>query len=168
MINIIGLLILIAGFCLPYLIDARLSPTFFFWLGGLLSLNKGIMIRGETRWAKWAQIGVMINIALVIGNLAKSFLIRGVSITTFEYWLSVIAYWTSNPATAIGQQIFPYPETHYPDGLVGFQISYLQSAITAFLDVAIFAIIFAVIGIFWQKRKWKKQNSEHLNQPDAE
>jgi len=159
MINIIGLLILILGFLWPYLIDVRLPSTSLFWLGGLLSLNKGIIIRGQWRWAKWAQIGILINIILVIGVLAAHFLIGERSITTFEYWLSVILYWISSPATAIGQQIFPYPETRQLDGSVCFYISYSRTIITAFLNVATFASVFAVIGFFWQEKKREKGNT---------
>jgi hypothetical protein len=168
MINIAGLLILLTGFCLPYLIDLRLPSTYLFWLGGLLSLNKGIIIRGESGWAKWAQIGILINLALVIGVLATHFLIGEGSITKFEYWLSMILYWISSPASAIGQQIFPYPETRQLDGSVCFQISYSQTVITAFLNVATFASVLAVIGLLWQKKKREEENSEQPHQPDAD
>lgn len=168
MINIIGLLILVTGFFLPYLIDARLPSIYFFWLGGLLSLNKGMIIRSESRWPKWAQIGILSNIVLQIAMLVTSLAMGEGSITRFEYWLSMLLYWFSNPATAIGQQIFPYPETRQLDGSVCFQISYSRTVITAFLNVATFASLFAVIGLSLQKRKWEERNSEQQHRPDAD
>jgi hypothetical protein len=146
MINIIGLLIIVSGFFFPYFIKAHVPSTYFYWLGGLLSLNKGLIIGDEFRWAKWAQIGILINIALVIGMLAIDFLIGQGSITRFEYWLYKILYWMSCPADAIGQYIFPYPETHQPNGSVCFKISYSRTVITAFLNVAIFALILPLIN----------------------
>lgn len=166
MINIIGILIVISGFFVPHLISPYISSIYFFWLGGLLILQKGILIRGELKWAKWAQIGILINIAANVLMLVAHFLIGYGSITRFEDWISMVLYCLSSPATAIGQKIYPYPETHLPDGSVCFQISYSRTVITTFLNVAIFALLLVMIGTYWQKRKWEKQNSEHANQPD--
>ncbi len=146
MINIIGLLIIVSGFFLPYFIKAHVPSTYFFWLGGLLSLNKGLIIRGEFRWAKWAQIGILVNIVLVIGMLASDFLIGLGSITRFEYWISMVLYWISTPVDAIGQYIFPYPEIHQPSGAVCFKITYSRAVVTAFLNVALFAAIFPLVS----------------------
>jgi hypothetical protein len=168
MINIIGLVILVAGFFVPYLSVANLSSTYFYWVGGLLSLNKGIIIRDDLKWAKWAQIGILINIATIVVLFLTHLLIGYGSITRFEYWISTLLYWLSNPVTAIGQQLFPYPETHNPDGSVCFQISFSRTVITAFLNVAIFAIISAGSGFLWQKRKWDKKNSEQQHRADRE
>jgi hypothetical protein len=158
MINIIGLLIIVSGFFLPYFIKAHVPSTYFFWLGGLLSFNKGAIIRGELRWAKWAQIGILVNVALVIGALTTDFLIGQGSITRIEYWLSMALYWLSSPATAIGQYIFPYPEIHQPNGSVCFKISYSRTAITAFFNVAIFAAILPLIN------GWASRTSRNLRQ----
>jgi hypothetical protein len=168
MINIIGLIIIVAGFFLPYLIDVRLPSTYFFWIGGLLSLNKGIIIRGEFKWAKWAQAGILINIAAIVVLLGAHFLIGYGSITRFEYLISTILYWLSSPATSIGQQLFPYPEIHYPNGSIGFKISHSRTILTAFLNVAFFAFILAALGLFWQKKKSEEGNSEQCYRSDRE
>ncbi len=144
MINIIGLLIIVSGFFLPYFIKVHVPSTYFFWLGGLLSFNKGLIIKDEFPWAKRAQIGILINIALV-GLFALDFSIVQGSISRFEYWLSMVIYWMSCPSDAIGQYIFPYPEVHQPDGSVCFEISYFRTVLTAFLNVAIYAAILPLI-----------------------
>jgi len=158
MINIIGLLIIIIGFFIPFYNVAYpyVSSIYFFWLGGLLCLNKGILIRRNFRWAKWAQIGILIHIAVSIINLVPTFLIEGF-VSSFEFWLSQTLYWISSPATAIGQYMYPYPETPQLDGSVLIQISHIRSVITSFINVAIFALISSLIGIVWQKRKVNEQ-----------
>jgi|WetSurMetagenome_2_1015567.scaffolds.fasta_scaffold413553_2 hypothetical protein len=154
MINIIGILIIVSGFFLPYHVD-MLLPSPFFWIGGLLSLNKGILIRGEYKWAKWAQIGILLHIAVNFLSIIINLLIGYGSITEFEYWLTMALYWISGPATLIGKQIFPYPEMHYPDGSVVVEISYHQTLITAFLNVVIFAVIPVLVGTLRRKKTAK-------------
>ena len=167
MINIIGFLVLITGFCFPYLIHTRVPFTYFFWVGSLLSLNNGIIIRSRMKWAQAAQVGILINIAIVVMMTLAYFSIGYGSITRLEEWIQTILYWTSSPATAVGQNIFPFPETH-SNGRVYFYVSYSRTVITAFLDVATFALTAALFSILWQKRKSKKIRSEQCNQPDQE
>jgi hypothetical protein len=159
MINIIGFLILITGFCFPYLTHMRVPSTYFFWVGSLLSLNKGIIIRSRMKWAQAAQVGILINIAIAVMMALAYFSIGYGSITRLEEWIQTILYWASSPATAVGQKIFPYPETH-SNGRVYFYISHSRTVITAFLNVATFALTAALFSILWQKRKSKKIRSE--------
>src|SRR5574337_1190224 len=116
MINIVGIVILILGFFAPYLSSGRFPSTVLFWIGGLLFLTKDVLIKPETTWTKWARIGIWANIALFLIMLATFYLTIDKSMTTIGHWLSMIPYWFSKPATALGQQIFPFSETHHPDG----------------------------------------------------
>ena len=159
MINIVGLIILIAGFFAPYLSEGRLPPIIFFWLGGFMSLNKGLFIRREARWAKWARMGILTNIAvIIITTLVVDHLI-GKSLTKFGYWLTIILYRFSGPTNAVVEQIFPIPTTRLPDGSIGFQISYFRTVITSILTVATYASISVVVGLLWQKMRHNKRDT---------
>ena len=152
MINIVGIVIVVSGFFAPYLSNGRLPSTVFFWIGGLLLLNKGVLIKSETTWTKWARIGIWTNIALSLMMLAIFYLTIDRSMTTMGHWLSMIPYWLSRPATALGQQIFPFTETHHPDGSVSFHMGFARTVIADFIDVALFALISVLIGLLRHKR----------------
>ena len=152
MINIVGIVILILGFIAPYISGGSLPSIVFFWIGSLMCFNKGLLIRPDTPWAKWARIGILTNIALSAMTFATFSLIVGVILTSFEYWLSRIPYWLSAPATVIGQELFPAHETHRSDGSVLIHIGYLRVVVEDFLNVVIFALGSVVIGLLWQKK----------------
>lgn len=158
MINVVGIVLLTLGFLAPYLSDGRLPSIVFFWIGGLVFLNKGIIIKSATTWTKWARIGILTNIALFIVMLGTFFIMNERSTTAFVHWLSMVPYWLSSPATALSQQIFPIPGTHHPDGSVSFHMGFARTVITNFVDVAIFALVSVVIGLMWQKRQQTKES----------
>lgn len=152
MINIVGIVIVVSGFFAPYLSNGRLPSTVFFWIGGLLLLNKSVLIKSETTWTIWARIGIWTNIALSLMMLATFYLTIDRSMTAMGHWLSMIPYWLSRPATALGQQIFPFTETHHPDGSVSFHMGFARTVIADFIDVALFALISVLIGLLRHKR----------------
>lgn len=152
MINIVGIVILILGFFAPYLSSGRFPSIVLFWIGGLVFLNKGVLIKPEITWSKWARIGIWVNIALFLIMLATFYLTINRSMTTIEYWLSMIPYWLSRPATALGHQLFHSPGTHHLDGSVSFHVGFARTVIADFLNVALFALVSAVIGSLRQKK----------------
>ena len=152
MINIVGMVIVASGFLAPYLSDGRIPSTFLFWIGGLVFLNKGLLIKPDTTWIRWARFGIWANIALFLIMLATFYLTVGRSMTTLGHWFSMLPYWLARPATALGQQLFPFPETHQPDGSVSFHMGFARTVIADFLDVALFALVAAVIALLRQKR----------------
>jgi hypothetical protein len=127
-------------------------------MGGLVFLNKGVLIKSEATWTKWARIGICANIVLFLIMLAIFYLTIGRSMTTIGHWLSMIPYWLSRPATALGQQIFPFPETHHPDGSVTFHMGFARTVIADFFDVALFVLVSVVIGLLRQKRLQTKES----------
>jgi len=152
MLNIVGIVIVASGFLAPYLSNGRIPSTVLFWMGGLVFLNKGVLIKPETTWTKWARIGIWANVALFLIMLSTFYLTIGRSMTTIGHWLSMIPYWLSRPATALGQQIFPSPETHHPDGSVSVHLGFARAVMEDFLDVALFALVSVLIGLLLQKR----------------
>ncbi len=132
MINIVGIVILIVGFMAPYISSGRLPSVVFYWIGGLMCFSKGLLVRTDTPWTKWARIGILTNIVLSIITFATFSLIVGVILTSFEQWLSRIPYWLSSPATVIGQELFPAHETHRSDGSVLIHIGYLRVVVEDF------------------------------------
>jgi hypothetical protein len=152
MLNIIGIVIAASGFFAPYLTDGRIPSTALFWIGGLVFLNKGVLIKSETVWTKWARIGIWTNIALFLIMLATFYLTIGRLMTTIGHWFSMLPYWLARPATALGQQIFPFPVTHHLDGSVSFHMGIARTVTADFLDVALFASVSVVIGLLRQKR----------------
>ncbi len=115
-------------------------------------LTKGSIIKPETAWAKWARIGILVNIVLSLITLAAFYFTINKSRTTTGLWLSRMPYWLSRPATALGQQLFPFSETHHLDGSVSFHIGVARTVIADFLDVVLFASVVVVIGWLRQKR----------------
>ena len=158
MINIVGIVIAASGFFAPYLTDGRIPSTALFWIGGLVFLNKGVLIKPETTWTKWARIGIWTNIALFLIMLATFYLTIGRSMTTIGHWFSMLPYWLARPATALGQQIFPIPATPHPDGSVSFHIGFARTVTADFLDVGLFAMVSVVIGLLWTKRPQNKES----------
>jgi hypothetical protein len=152
MINIVGIVITASGFFAPYVSNGRFPSIVLFWIGGLLFLNKGILIKPEAKWTKWARIGIYAHIAFFLITLAIFYLTVDTSMMTIGYWLSMIPYWFSKPATALGQQIFPFPQTHHPDGSVTSQIGFGRTVIANFLDVTLIALVSVAIGMLRQKR----------------
>lgn len=152
MINIVGIVIAASGFLAPYVSNGRFPSTVLFWIGGLLFLNKGFLIKSETAWTKWARIGIWANIALSLVMLATFYFTMNKSTTTIEHWLSMMPYWLSRSATALGQQIFPFSEMHHPDSSVSFHMGFARTVIADFIDVVIFAVVAVVIGSLRQKR----------------
>ncbi len=152
MINILGIIIVALVFLAPYVSNGRLPSIALFWIGGLLFLNKGVLIKPETTWTKWARIGICADIAFFLITLATFYLTIGRSMTTLGHWLSMIPYWFSKPATALGQQIFPFPETHHPDGSVTSQMGFGRTVMANFLDVTLIAFASVVIGMLRQNR----------------
>jgi hypothetical protein len=156
MINIVGMVLLALGFFVPYLSDGRFPSTVLFWIGGLVFLNKGVLIKPDTTWPKWARIGILANIALFVLMLGTFFLANERSTTTFIHWLSMIPYWLAKPATALGQQVYPFSEIRHPDGSVTFHIGFTRTVIADFFDVGIFAMVAVAVGLFWKKDKKNK------------
>jgi hypothetical protein len=158
MINIVGIVIAVSGFFAPYLTDGRIPSTALFWIGGLVFLNKGILIKPETTWTKWARIGIWTNIALFLIMRATFYSSVGRSMSPMVGQLSMVPYWLARPATALGQQIFPFPETHYPDGSVSFHMGFARTVTADFLDVGLFAVVSVVVGLLWTKRPQNKES----------
>jgi len=152
MLNIVGIIIVASGFLAPYVSNGRFPPTVLFWIGGMLFLNKGVLIKPETTWTKWARVGIWANIALSLIMLATFYFTMNKSTTTIGHWLSMMPYWLSRPATALGQQIFPFSEIHHPDGSVSFHMGFARTVIADFLDVVIFPVVAVVIGSLRHKR----------------
>jgi hypothetical protein len=158
MINIVGIVIVASGFFAPYLTDGRIPSTALFWIGGLVFLNKGVLIKPETTWTKWARIGIWTNIALFLIMLATFYLTIGRSMTTIGHWFSMLPYWLARPATALGQQIFPISGTPHPDGSVSFHMGFARAVTADILDVGLFALVSVVIGLLWTKRLQNKDS----------
>ncbi len=152
MINIVGLVIAASGFLAPYVSNGRFPATVLFWIGGLLFFNKGILIKSEAIWTKWARIGILTNIALFIIMLATFYMIINRSMTTAAHLLSMLPYWLSRPATALSQQLFPVPVIHHPDGSVSSYMGFARTVVADFFDVVFSVLIGVVIGFFLQKR----------------
>jgi hypothetical protein len=152
MVNIVGIVIAASGFLVPYVSNGHFPSIVLFWIGGLLFFNKGVLIKFETIWAKWARIGIWANVALSLIMSATFYLTINKSMTTMGHWLSMIPYWLSRPATALGQQLFPFTETHHPDGSVSFHMGFARTVIADFFDVALFALVAVAIGSLRQKR----------------
>ncbi len=147
MINIIGMVIIISGFFAPYLTNGNTPAIPFFWIGGLVFFNKGILIQSEAPWAKRARIGIMINIVLFVVMLATFYSLSERPITALVQRLSMVPYWLAKPATALEQQIMPFPEMLHPDGSVMFHMGFLRTVIADFLDVVLFATAAVAIGL---------------------
>lgn len=150
--NILGIVIVALGFFVPYVTSGRFPSTVLFWIGGLLFLSKGVLIKPQTSWVKWARNGIWANIALFLIMLATFYLTVGRSMTKLIYWFSMLPYWLARPATALGQQLFPSPKTHLPDGSVLIHTGFLRTVMADFLDVLLFVLVAIVIGLLWQKR----------------
>jgi len=156
MINIVGILITISGFLAPHLTNGNIPAIPFFWIGGLVILNKGILIKSNATWMKWARIGILINIVLFVVMLTTFYLLNERPITAFVQRLSMVPYWLSKPATALGQQLLPFPEMQHLDGSVTFHMGFSRTVIADFLDVAVFATAAVVIGLFLKKTQENK------------
>ncbi len=156
MINIVGILITISGFFAPYLTKGNIPAIPFFWIGGLVFLNKGILIKSNAMWMKWARIGILVNIVLFVVMLTTFYSLNERPMTAFVQRLSMVPYWLSKPATALGQQILPFPEMQHSDGSVTFHMGFLRTVIADFLDVAVFATTVAAIGMFLKKTQENK------------
>jgi hypothetical protein len=152
MINMVGILFLILGFFAPYITDGHLPSIVCFWIGGMMFFNKGLLIRPETPWAKWARIGILTNVAIVAVMFVTFSLINGVIMSPFWFWLSRIPYWLSAPATAVGQRLFPALETHRSDGSVLIHLGYLRIVVEDFLNVVTFVLGSVAIGLLRQRR----------------
>lgn len=153
MINIVGLVIAASGFFAPYVSSGRFPSTVLFWIGGLLFLRRGIIIKSETTWTKWARIGIWTNIALFLIVLATFYLTVGREMNALGHWFSMLPYRLARPATALGQQLFPSPATHHPDGSVSIHMDFTRTVITDFLDIALFTATAAVLGMYWARTK---------------
>lgn len=158
MINIIGIVIVASGLFAPYVSGGRLPSTLFFWIGGLLFLKKGIIIKSDTTWTKWARIGIWANIALFLSMLATFYLTVGREMNTLGHWFSMLPYRIARPATALGQQLFPSSATHHPDGSVSIHMAFTRTVITDFLDIVLFATTAVVLGMFWAQRQKNAMN----------
>jgi hypothetical protein len=153
MINIVGIGIVALGFFAPYVSNGRLPSTVLFWIGGLLFLKKGIIIKSEANWTKRARFGIWANIALFLIMLATFYLTAGRIMNSLGHWFSMLPYWLARPATALSQQLFPSPATHHPDGSVTIHMDFTRTVITDFLDIVLFAVTAVVIGMFWARRQ---------------
>jgi hypothetical protein len=156
MINIIGIVIIISGFFAPYLSSSNIPAMPFFWLGGLVFLNKGILIKSDATWMKWARIGILINIFFFIVMLATFYALNERPITSFVQRLSMVPYWLSKPATALGQQIPSFSEMRYSDDPVTFHIGFSRTAIADFLDVVAYMASAAAVGLLRMKTQANK------------
>lgn len=153
MLNIVGIVITATGFLAPYLTNGRIPAILLFWIGGLVFLNKGIFIKPETTWTRWARIGIIANIAFFALMLGTFSVTVNRPTTAFVHWLSMIPYWLSRPATALGQQIFPFPEIRHPDGSVTIHMGFTRTVIADFLDIAIFVAVAVAIGLLWNRKQ---------------
>jgi hypothetical protein len=152
MINIIGVVIIASGFLAPYVSNGRFSPIILFWIGGLLLLNKGVLIKTATTWTKWARIGIVAHIALILIMIPIFYLTVNVSMMKLGYWLTMVPFWLSRPATALSPLLSPVPGIHHSDGSVTFHMGFARAVIADFLDVVLFALAAVVIGLIRQKR----------------
>lgn len=148
MVNIIGILIVILGFSVPFLSSGRLPSVFFFWTGFLFLLRPNKYFRSIAGRIEWARIGLF---AHVIGNFLALLCFYLVIHTAFPYnHYAAMSYsvfeWFVSPVSSLTRYLFPSPRIEMPNGGVLFVISYMWSGVTSFLDVVVYLFVGTTMG----------------------
>ena len=120
MINIIGVILIILGFLIPFFIHEYIFSIWFFWLGFLFVFNPGFYIKQSMKWPRWARICVLCNalitlIAVVYFNLP---IIFNTTKRTYNITVYMIMDWVSSPIESLFRLFIPYPHVTKPDGAI--------------------------------------------------
>jgi hypothetical protein len=161
-INIVSIMILILGVFAPHITNGRLPALFLFWIGGMMCFSSGLLVKPGAAWAKWTRLGILTNVACFVLMLAIFYITIERPMTRFEQWLTMIPYWLAKPATALGQQLFPYPEIQKADGSLIFHMGFSRTVFADLLDVGLFAAIAMGIGMLPEMRHREKRTGVEL------
>jgi hypothetical protein len=154
MIHIFGLIIVIAGFIVPFLSGGRVPYEFFFWFGFLLLLRPNKYFPPGRDWAKYARIGLLVHVLGILAVLNYRNLVVNTSLfDSYLAYLSLTAVnYIFNPISSLFRLIFPGQQFALQDGGITFT-SFIRGPITGFLNILLYVCVGAMIG------KWKRTRS---------
>ena len=148
--NIIGFIIILFGFCAPFLSKGFIGSIWFFWIGFFLLLNpeKHIPISGKS--LKWARKGLLANMIMFLILTIYFYLpqlnIKPISLSVFLHNIYVILEWIGNPIRKLYNLISPISSYESPDGVVTFRLSFISSITTTFINILVYLLIGVLVG----------------------
>ncbi len=148
MITIFGLIVLIAGFVVPFLSGARVPYDFFFWFGFLLLIRPNKYFPPGTSSIKCARIGLLVHVlgTLVILSYYNFVLNPSLSNSSLAYLSIRAVNYIVNPVSSLYHLIFPGEQFGISDVRILFTISLMRSTITGFLNVLLYVYLGGIIG----------------------
>lgn len=160
-LKIIGLLIIIIGFAVPYILRLLL-PTFlygavasslFFWVGILFILSPLPDDHQYNPYLKWARCAIWLNISLTLALVLYFYIMmyfdirRGVGVETFLF-LDLLA----NPVETIFNRLVPLPNMQQADGTILITHSVIRTIITTFTNLVLYLSIGILSKIIIDKK----------------
>ncbi len=155
MIYIFGLIILIAGFVVPFLSGGRIPYDFFFWFGFLLLIRPNKYFPPGTGSAKYARIGLLVHVLGTFVILSYYNFVPSTSLSnSYLAYLSISGVnYIINPVSSLFHLIFPGEQFGITDSRILFTITLIRSMITGFLNVLLYVCLGAIIGKLKLTRK---------------
>ncbi len=161
MVNLLGIIAIIGGFTVPFLTDGQVPATFFFWVGFLLLLWPNKHHPNISFWFKWARLGLAFNI---LGILFVTLILYTAAQTSFAtnyilfLFLKGMSYLIS-PVSTVFELLIPYEQIKMPDGSFLFEISFLRSTVSSFLDILGCIVLGAMAGKVISLRSNERQRT---------
>jgi len=152
MVNLLGVVIIICGFLIPYFLTLpagrTIPPIIFFYVGFFLLFKPNKYLKISSSWAKYARIGVFMHIVSFLLLIFISLLVVNTSLSSikFGYLLSIGMSWISKPMTQISEVLFPTEWIKMPDGSYAGTINFFRYNVTGFLDILFYIVVAICIG----------------------
>ncbi len=158
MIHIFGLIIVMAGFIVPFLSGGRVPYEFFFWSGFLLLLRPNKYFPLGRDGAKYARIGLLVHVLGILAVLNYRNLVVSTSLFgSYLGYLSLTAvHHIFNPISSLFRLIFPDQQLALHDGGILFT-RFMRGSITGFLNILLYVCIGAIIGKLKRTRSGKSE-----------
>jgi len=152
--HLLGLVLLIVGLVLPFVIGVNLT-LIFFWLSFLFLLRPIKRIPDFGRWGRYGQIGLLAHVGVFsLYNLyfVVAFEDNG-SANQVVILISKILSWIAAPASSFFELFVPLPTFLLPDGSVEIHLSYFRTTLTNFSNILIYVVGGTVVGNVISKKR---------------
>lgn len=149
MINIVGFLIIIFAFFVPFISGGKVPSILIFWIGFFFLLLPNKNFPKASEWLKWARMGLLLNVLGTLFLFLFGELVVNTSSLSSSYFAQIIlsvSSWIFQPVSRLFEVVFPYKQVRMPNGSVLSYISFLRGVITDFFNVLIFVGFCAIFG----------------------
>ncbi len=151
--TILAFVIIVFGFCAPFISNGKVPSILFFWWGFLLLL-KSLPNKHKDDWASCAKLGVLVHIAGVFFLYLINFILLIYGAVVLIDLLQIFR-WLFLPFSSLYESFFQPSQHRSLENEIITLVSYYSAIIADFVNV----LLFGVLGIVFGNKRKKSQET---------